>query len=179
MKVPATGKNLYLVGFMGTGKSAIGRCIARQLSARFIDTDSAIEAQVGRSVAGIFEQCGERHFRDLERQFITSGHPCSGCVVACGGGLITQPGMLDLLRARGLVVCLCASVATILRRTAESKKRPLLDVADRRLQIESLLEKRRLFYQQVQIAVHTDYRSIAEVAAQTLRIYQEYAGSKV
>ena len=78
----------------------------------------------------IFKKEGEARFREYERSFIESGHAATGYVVACGGGLVVQPGMVDLLRARGVVVSLFASVETIIERTARNNKRPLLNVED-------------------------------------------------
>ncbi|MGB0290131.1 MAG: shikimate kinase, partial [Opitutales bacterium] len=91
-------KNLYLVGFMGVGKSVIGRRLAGELGMRFVDTDHAIEKAQGCSIAEIFKKEGEARFREYERSFIESGHAATGYVVACGGGLVVQPGMVDLLR---------------------------------------------------------------------------------
>ena len=79
--------NLYLVGFMGTGKSTVGRRVAENLGFQFIDVDQSIEGEEGLSIAQIFAQRGEEAFRELERKFINSGHPDSNCVVSCGGGL--------------------------------------------------------------------------------------------
>ena len=81
-------KNLYLVGFMGVGKSVIGRSVAAELGMRFIDSDRAIEKEQGCRIADIFKAEGEARFREYERRFVESGHPSHGCVVACGGGLV-------------------------------------------------------------------------------------------
>ena len=105
--------NLYLVGFMGTGKSTVGRQVARQLEFQFLDSDHEIERGEGKPVAKIFAEEGEARFRALERAFIEEGHPANRCVIACGGGLVVPDGMLDLLRRRGVVVCLHAPIETI------------------------------------------------------------------
>src|SRR4051812_7704562 len=91
MTPPAT--NLYLVGFMGTGKSTVGRQVARQLGFQFLDSDHEIERLQGKPVARIFAEEGEAKFRTLEREFIERGHPADRCIVACGGGLVVPPGM--------------------------------------------------------------------------------------
>src|SRR5690606_37996861 len=113
--------NLYLVGFMGTGKTTVSRIVAARLGYRWMDSDHEIERAQGRSIADIFATTGEAAFRQMERDFIESGHPTQRTVVACGGGLVVQPGMLELLKSRGVVVCLHATVETILRRTAGSR----------------------------------------------------------
>ena len=100
--------NLYLVGFMGTGKTTVGRAVAQKLGFDLLDSDHEIERGQGRPIADFFAQEGEAAFRVLERQFVEHGHPARRQVVACGGGLIVPPGMLELLQARGVVMCLHA-----------------------------------------------------------------------
>ncbi|MBI3886880.1 MAG: shikimate kinase [Opitutae bacterium] len=164
--------NLYLVGFMGTGKTTVGRQAAGELGARFLDSDHEIERATGRTVAQIFAEDGEPAFRALERKFIVEEHPASGCVVACGGGLIVPDGRLELLLARGVVVCLHASLPTILRRTARSAHRPLLQVEDREARLRELYAKREAVYRRVGLTVLTDGRPRREVVAQVRRLYQ-------
>ena len=171
--LPSPNANLYLVGFMGTGKSAVGRRVAATLNKQFIDIDNAIETKAGLSIKAIFEKLGEAHFRDLERQFIEKGHPDRDCIIACGGGLITQPGMIDLLHKRGIIVCLWASVDTILSRTSGNHKRPLLNTDNPRARIEKLLEERRPFYRKAGTSISTDQRTIADIAAHVIRIYRK------
>ena len=131
--------NLYLVGFMGTGKTTVGRVLAKRLSMRFMDSDQEIETVQGRKIPEIFADRGEAFFRSLERAFVEGGHPDRGCIVACGGGLVMQEGMIEALRARGIVACLFASAETILKRTSANKNRPLLDVEDPAKRIRELL----------------------------------------
>ena len=109
---------------MGVGKSSIGRRVARELGYQFIDSDQQIEKEQGTRISEIFATHGEPHFRKLERQFIEDGHPDSGCVISCGGGLVIQDGMKEVLRAKGVVICLFASVESILERTRRNKNRP-------------------------------------------------------
>src|SRR5687768_5670956 len=90
--------NLYLVGFMGTGKSTVGRVLAQRLGMRVLDSDAEIERRAGQSITEIFAARGEAGFRELEREFVESGHPAEGCIVACGGGLVLQEGMIPRLR---------------------------------------------------------------------------------
>lgn len=164
--------NLYLVGFMGTGKTTVGRRVARELGAEFIDSDHEIERACGRPVAQIFAEEGESAFRALERKFVESGHPPTGCVVACGGGLIVPDGMLELLHGRGVVVCLHASLKAIMQRTARGAHRPLLEVADREARLRELYAFREAIYQRVSLSVLTDNRAQREVFAHVLRLYR-------
>ena len=164
--------NLYLVGFMGTGKSTVGRQVARQLGFQFLDSDREIERVQGRPVAEIFAEDGEAKFRALEREFIEHGHPEKGCIVACGGGLIVPPGMLELLRSRGVVICLHAPIGTILQRTLRTNHRPLLRVENPEQRVRELYAQREAVYRRTGTMVLTDSRPQREIAAHVLRVYQ-------
>lgn len=167
-------KNLYLVGFMGVGKSLIGRRVAKELGLRFIDSDLAIEKAVGCPISEIFEKEGEGRFREYERSFVETGHPENGCLVACGGGLVVQPGMGDLLRERGVVVSLFASPETILERTGRNKKRPLLNVPDRESRVRELLKEREPAYLAAGTAISVEGRSSSEIIEHVSRIYRTH-----
>src|SRR5436190_14482731 len=114
----AADVNLYLVGFMGTGKSTVGRAVAQKLGFELLDSDHEIERECGKTIAEIFAAEGEALFRTRERKFIEQGHPATRTVVSCGGGLVVQPGMLPVLQDKGVVICLHAAIETILARTA-------------------------------------------------------------
>ena len=169
----AKNPNLYLVGFMASGKSSAGRKLAKKLGYRFIDSDQAIEEAKGKGIPEIFEDEGEQAFREMERAFMESGHPQSGCVVACGGGLVVPPGMAELVAAKGIAICLSATVATIVARTTGKSHRPLLNVSDPEKRIRELLEEREPRYQAVGNVISTDERSMTEVAAHVLRVYRD------
>jgi shikimate kinase len=171
----AADVNLYLVGFMGTGKTTIGRAVAHRLGFHLLDSDHEIERQRGRSVAEIFAREGEPAFRRLERAFVETGHPPVRTVVACGGGLVVQPGMLDLLRAKGVVVCLHASLDTILERTSRHRHRPLLNVEDPSARIRALYAEREPFYKQAGTVVLTDSRPLGDIVAHVIRVWRREA----
>jgi len=168
----STYPNLYVIGFMGTGKSRISRRISKKLNLQFFDVDDEIEKAEGRPITEIFAKEGELYFRQLERDFIEKGHPESGCIISCGGGLPCQEGMVDLLKEHGIVLCLHASVATILERTSRNDKRPLLQVENPRERIQNLLQERTPFYSQAHASILTDHRSIPEVVDSALRSYR-------
>jgi shikimate kinase len=168
----AARPNLYLVGFTGTGKSTVGRHAARELGYEFVDSDHVIEVTQGKPVAQIFAEEGEAGFRALERKFIESGHPTTGCVVACGGGLIVPPGMLELVKARGVVICLHAPLATVLLRTARTAHRPLLQVENREERLRTLYAAREGIYRRTGTMVLTDGRPMREIVAHVLRLYR-------
>ncbi|HVT73412.1 MAG TPA: shikimate kinase [Lacunisphaera sp.] len=167
--------NLYLVGFTGTGKSTVGRHVARNLAMDFLDSDHEIERTSGRSIAQIFAQDGEPEFRKLERGFVEGGHPAAGCVVACGGGLVVIPGMTPLLRQRGVIICLHASLETVLQRTIRSAHRPLLESADRERRVRELYAPREAIYRQTGTMILTDRRPLREVVAHVTRVYEREA----
>ena len=131
---------------MGVGKSAFGRRAARELGLRFIDSDHQIEKEQGKKIPEIFANEGESYFRNLERQFIESGHPETGCVVSCGGGLVVEPGMKELLKQKGVVICLFASAESIIERTSRNKSRPLLNVDDPAAKVRQLLKELSLIH---------------------------------
>jgi shikimate kinase len=164
--------NLYLVGFMGVGKSALGRKAARELGMRFIDSDHQIEKEQGKKIPEIFASEGESYFRELERQFIESGHPQAGCVVSCGGGLVVEPGMKELLKEKGVVICLFASAESIIERTSRNKNRPLLNVDDPAAKVRALLKEREAIYMNSGACITTEGRTIPEVVRHIVRIYK-------
>lgn len=170
-QAPLPQPNLYVIGFMGTGKSRISRRIAKKLNRPFFDVDDEIEKAQGRKISEIFADQGEPYFRQLEREYIEDGHPAEGCIISCGGGLPCQPGMVELLKSRGILLCLHASVDTILERTSRNTDRPLLQVEDPRKRIEGLLAERDQFYAQAHTSILTDHRSIPEVVDSVLRSY--------
>lgn len=141
---------------------------------RFIDSDRAIEKQAGKRIPKIFEEEGEAAFRAREREFVETGHPATGCVVSCGGGLITQPGMSERLREKGLVVCLFASPETIIERTKRNKKRPLLNVENPEERIRELLREREPYYRSAPVCIGTDGRTLNEIVAHLDRSYRNH-----
>ncbi len=167
--------NIYFVGFMGTGKTTIGRSVAQRLGFELLDSDHEIERKAGKPVADIFSQDGEEAFRALERDFISQGHAAQRTVVACGGGLVVQPGMLDLLKQKGVVVCLHASLETILKRTQGSRHRPLLNVDDPMDRIRTLYTQREPIYRKSGTLILTDGRPLNDIVNHVLRIYRREA----
>jgi shikimate kinase len=160
---------------MGVGKSAVGRNVARQLGFPFIDSDHAIEVAEGRTIREIFETDGEAYFRGLERQFLLDGHPREGQVVACGGGLPVPEGQRELLISLGVVICLFASVETILQRTSLSNRRPLLDGEDPEARIRNLLAEREPIYMATGIGVSAEGRTLDEISGNVVRAYRRAA----
>lgn len=139
--------NLILVGFMGSGKSAVGRLVAQRLRFQFADTDAIVIERAGMEIEEIFKQHGEPHFRELETRAIESLAARERYVIATGGGAVLKERNRELLRALGFVVLLTAREEIILDRVSRHSKRPLLRTADPRQTIERLLAERRPAYE--------------------------------
>lgn len=160
--------NLALIGFMGTGKSSVGRLAADTLHFAFLDTDRVIEARAGKPVTDIFQQDGEPAFREWERRVVEELTRRTRTVIATGGGLPTIEGNLTSLKTHALVVCLWASPELILERTRGHNHRPLLNEPDPLAKIRSLLAQREPYYRQADVLVNTEMRSVREVAQQVI-----------
>lgn len=161
-------ENLTLVGFMGTGKSSVGRIVAEHLGFVFFDTDQAIEERTGKSINQIFAELGEPAFRDLERRLVAELATRRRLVISTGGGLAANAENLASLKSHSLVVCLWASPEVIYERVRNQSHRPLLLALDPLARIRDLLSKREPFYKQADVLVNTELRSVKEVAQHVL-----------
>lgn len=166
---PGSSSNLILTGFMGTGKTAAGQEVARRLGRQFVDMDVLIETREGRTITDIFGQ-GESRFRQLEAALCHELAAKTGLVIATGGGALVSELNLSIMTASGPVVCLAASPDEILHRLQAADDRPLLDVADRRARIASLLAERAAAYGRIGLQVDTSGLSVAQVAARILTL---------
>lgn len=162
--------NLYLLGFMGTGKSSIGRKVAARLGFRFLDSDAEIEKLCGMETKDIFAKFGEAKFRQMEREFIESGHPAHNCVIACGGGLCCRDGMPELVKSKGVSVVLFSTPDEIFERVSSNDKRPLLNVENPRERIANLLRERTPYYMKSGVAIAAD-KNMKITEDRILRIY--------
>ncbi|MFH1355259.1 MAG: shikimate kinase [Candidatus Omnitrophota bacterium] len=165
--------NIYLVGFMGTGKSAVGRELAKIKQWRFIDLDELIEKKAEKSIADIFAQKGEPYFRDLEKMTLNEIAAGKDSVVACGGGIVIDRENIATMKHQGVVICLKASAEVILKRTSGKTHRPLLNVADPKKQIESLLQSRAADYAQADKSIETSTLSLKEIVQNILEFLDQ------
>ena len=156
--------NLALIGFMGAGKTSVGRLAAEQLHFDYLDTDELIVSRTGRSIAEIFKTDGEPSFRAIERQVVEELTTRTKTLIATGGGLPVNPANLASLKTHALVVCLWASPEKIWERVRNQTHRPLLHDPDPQKKIRDLLAAREQFYKQADVLVNTDIRSPREVA---------------
>ena len=156
--------NVFLVGPMGSGKSAVGRQLARLLALTFVDADAEIERRTGVDISYIFEREGETGFRQREAAVIDELTARAGIVLATGGGAVLDPQTRARLRERGRVVYLRASVNQQLMRTRHSTHRPLLANPDPRGTLERLMVERAPIYEGLaNVAVDTDGRKVRDV----------------
>lgn len=139
--------NIVLIGFMGSGKSSIGRRVAAHFGFQFVDTDALLVAREGRAIAEIFAGEGEARFRDLETSVLKSLGVRERCVISTGGGVILRDENRALLRGLGLTVWLTASEDVIFERVSRTNKRPLLHTANPRETVTQLLAARRPLYE--------------------------------
>jgi len=165
-------KNIYFVGFMGVGKSLIGRLLSGRLNKEFIEMDEAIEKSAGRSITDIFAQNGEPHFRSLEKEFLKKLALQRDLVVSCGGGLICNDENLSLLKDTGWVICLKASAQTIYQRTKNQEHRPLLNVDSPLSEIDRLLKQREPYYSQAHYVIDTDQNNPDSIVEEILDILE-------
>lgn len=162
------GSNVILCGFMGTGKSSVGRRLAALIDFDFVDLDDLIEAAAGTPIAEIFAARGEPAFREMESRMVESVAARTRCVVATGGGAIVNPRNLETLKRCGAVITLTADIPTILARVGTGDDRPLLRAPDRVERIRALLEQRAYAYAQADLTVDTSTLSIDEVAREII-----------
>ena len=163
---------VFLTGFMATGKTKVGRLLARRMGRRFIDTDDMVEERAGMTVAGIFSQKGESWFRDLEHACLVEVASRDDVVVALGGGAITQERNRDAIReSPGVLICLQADLDTILERVSRKETRPLLaglNTEQKRKKIEDMLAERAPFYASANRTVRSSGERTPEETAEEI-----------
>ena len=160
---------IILVGFMGAGKSAVGRGLAKRLGVRFVDIDELIVKREGRSITKVFAEAGELYFRKVEKQItLEVCQRQDPCVIATGGGTLMDPDNRAALKEAGTLVWLKVSPEKALERTKDHPVRPLLKDENPRQKILSLLALREPLYAQAEMTVETNQQSVEQVIQQIL-----------
>ncbi len=171
-------KPIALIGMMGTGKSTIGKLVAAELGLPFVDSDHLIEKRTGQSVREIFMQKGETAFREMEHQALTELTDTKGKgnsrVIGTGGGCVTNPNSLDLLKGRDVTIWLKASPADIYERIKNDQTRPLLQTKDPLATIEKLSAERAERYSQADIIIDTKQNAEEETAQAVINALQPH-----
>jgi shikimate kinase/3-dehydroquinate synthase len=176
--------NLIITGFMGTGKSAVGRIVAERLGREYVDSDELIEARAGCTIPEIFEREGEAHFRALEAEVCRELSVEHGRVVATGGWTLGSPANRAAVEAGGLVVCLQADVPTLIDRLGGSDGRPMLKDASESVgawqaRLETLLAQRQPTYRSFPFQVDTSRLTKDQAADRVLALWESFAGAAV
>ena len=165
--------NIVLVGFMGTGKSAVGKRLSVRLQRAFLDTDALIAAAAGQTIPEIFAAEGEGGFRDRETAFLRRLVGTTGAIIATGGGVLGRDENVALLRQIGSLVCLTARPAVILERTRPWTDRPMLSQAsDPLAAVEQLLRDRAPRFALAEVTIDTSDRSVEEVVEEICRRFK-------
>ncbi len=166
MKQP---QNIFLIGPMGAGKSAVGRQLAKLLHLSFVDSDDEIETRTGVDIPFIFEKEGEDGFRKREAKVIDDLSAMESVILATGGGAVVDPQNRSRLGARGFVVYLYTTVDQQLARTQKGRERPMLANGDSRKILEDLMAVRDPLYREIaDLTVETDGRKVKAVASEIL-----------
>ena len=163
--------NIVLVGFMGTGKTSIGKRLATQLRMRYVDTDDIIERDSGRRISDIFSADGEETFRELESKAVRKASKLNNYIISTGGGVVLKETNMAELKRNGIIFCLTATPEEIYRRVRHQSHRPLLQTPDPLTKIKSMLDERHPYYVKADYMVETTGRSFGEVMAYIKRVF--------
>lgn len=159
-----SGGNVFLTGFMGTGKSAVARELNRRYGMKSLEMDACIARRQGMSITGIFKKYGEQYFRDLESALLEELKSNMGMVVSCGGGVVLRSENVKCMKESGTIVLLTASAETIYDRVKGNRDRPILNENMSVEYIRELMEKRREWYElAADITIETDRKTILQV----------------
>ncbi|PLX17571.1 MAG: hypothetical protein C0601_07380 [Candidatus Muiribacterium halophilum] len=156
MFISNKNKNIVLIGFMGTGKTVVGKFLSSSYDLDLIDTDELIEKKTGMSISDIFDKHGGAYFRDLENQVLVELKNVNNCVISTGGGIVLRPENRTLLSDMGTIFHLKASFEEILRRVEGTENRPLLDNIDKYECVSSLWKERKELYDIAHFEINTD-----------------------
>ena len=170
-------KNIILTGFMGAGKTTVGRILAQSCGFEFMDIDQIIVASQGKSIKEIFAEEGEEVFRNYETEALVSLRNVSQSVIATGGGIILRSQNRQCLKQMGLVVYLRASFETLLKRVSQSDQRPLANFSKGTERLKALLDSRAGFYEQADIVADTDDLDSNQVTEYILARLKKVAGN--
>ncbi len=168
--------NIILIGFMGSGKTEVGKRLAKRLGYGFIDTDSMIEARTGKTIKEIFKEYGEPYFRNLEKEVVKDLVGLQEYVISTGGGIVADIDNLKLLKSIGFIVWLKVTPSRVLERVGSQSHRPLLNVEDPLSRIKQLLSRREPFYKEADLIIDTDNLTVQEVVEQIISHYSHGKG---
>ena len=169
-------RHIVLIGLPGSGKTTVGRIVAEQLHAGFVDVDSVLNRKEGKPIAMIFAEKGEPAFREMERKEVEAALANPPAVLAPGGGWAAQPGALEGAKPAAYIIYLKTRPETAAARAAPSGTRPMLMGDDPEAQMRVLIKEREPFYVKADAKVETDKKTAEQVAAEVVRLAQTSAG---
>lgn len=167
-------KNIVLTGFMGTGKTVVGKKLAYKLNFDFVNTDNLIENETGLRISEIFSLHGEKYFRTIEKNIIKDISSSQDTVIATGGGVVLDSENISNLKKNGIIICLTALPEVILSRTQQKTHRPLLNIDNPLLNIKKLLNYRKPFYENAEQIIDTSHLSVNQVVEKIITILDRY-----
>jgi shikimate kinase len=157
-------KNIFLIGFMGSGKSTVAKALQAVLGTEVIEMDLLIAKQQKMAITEIFEKFGEGYFRDLETKLLTEMQEKEGVIVSCGGGVVIRQENVECMKKSGMIVLLTATPETVYQRVKDSRERPVLNGNMNVEYIAGLQEKRRAMYEAAaDVAIATDGKTVEEI----------------
>lgn len=164
--------NIFLIGFMGAGKSTIARCLQKELSMELVEMDERIVKEQGMSINDIFEQKGEAGFRDIESQLVIDLGNQEKSIVSCGGGVVVRPENVENMKKSGKIIFLTATPETILDRVKDGTDRPLLNGHMNVEYISEMMSKRLDLYEAAaDYKVATDNKTIGEICTEIIKLF--------
>lgn len=167
-------KHIFLIGFMGSGKSTVAEYLCRNYGMKQLEMDEEIEKNEGRTIASVFEKEGENYFRRLETEFLKALSTEETFVVSCGGGVPMREENVCEMKEKGKIILLTAEPQTVYKRVKNSHHRPLLEGRMQVTYIEELMEKRRLPYEAAaDFSVRTDERTAKEICEEIMKKIKE------
>ena len=164
--------NIVLTGFMGTGKSKIGKRLAAELRMGYLDTDELIEKREKDSISAIFRKRGEEYFRCMETKVVKEVALLDNSIISTGGGAVLREENMRMLKKNAFIVCLFASPEVILKRTKGSEERPLLEVDNQKKRIEELLAIRRPYYEKADLKIDTSTLDSKKVVVEIVKFLE-------
>jgi len=168
-------KNIVLVGFMGTGKTEVGKIVAQRLERQRLCLDDMIEWKVGKPIVQIFKEDGEEQFRKVEAEVVKAASKDKNVVIDAGGGVVIDENNVKQLKEHGLIICLSARPEVIYNRTKGHMHRPLLNTPDPVASIRDLLESRRAYYDRADYKIDTSDVSLEEVADKVIELLEQHS----
>ena len=166
-------RNIVLIGFMGTGKTAVAKELAKRLGMKYVSTDALIEEKEKTAISEIFSKKGEGYFRKAEKDAVGAVSKMENVVIDAGGGACIDPENVKSLKEKGVIICLWSKPEVILERTKKYTHRPLLNVKDPLAKIRELLNSRKPFYERADFHIHTSEMSVEKVADEIERTVKD------